>query len=167
MIDDWIDPLKDKIKGWEQQYDPVYRPNKHPNRFSTERVQLEKRLNLLLSRLHSSNPANRYRPQWYLTPSNPLSCIATDYDIMLEDVWMNLSYLIALDRYTASYTKNRWYYSRKRKSIYNTLSIKYNPNLYSFRDEAWEYRLQTPSNQRKPLNEVLFYSLYNHGEENC
>ena len=166
-MSDWIDPLKDKIKSWEQQYDPVYKPNKHPNRFSTERVQLEKRLNLLLSRLHSADPERRYRPYRYLTPDNPLSLIATDYDIMLEDVWMNLSYLIALDRYTASYTKNRWYYSRKNKAIHTALSTKYNPCLYSFRDEAWEYRLQAPHLQRKSLNEVLFYDLYNHAKENC
>lgn len=163
MASEWIETLQTQIRTWEEKYEPT-KPASHPNRHTTESVQLKKKLEILWAKL--KHPiTSYYRPVWYADETNPLAIIATDYDMMLTDIWIHLSYLISLDTYTHLYTKNRGYYCRKKKEIHSYLLSSYNPSLYTFRAAAREYRLQAPNLQRRSLNEVLFYDLFNNDKE--
>lgn len=163
MASERIETLQNQIRAWEEKYEPT-KPTNHPNRHTTESVQLKKKLEVLWAKLKLPI-TSYYRSVWYTDNANPLALISSDYDIMLTDIWMHLSYLNALDEYTRSYTKNRGYYWRKKQAIHTRLDSLYTPSLYTFRTEAWEYRLQAPTRQRQPLNEILFYTLFNNGKE--
>ena len=120
---------------------------------------LKKRLDILAAQLRSTS-SSVYAPR-YVTPADCRGQIVFSYDEMMTDVYKHLSYLHLLNYYTKQYTNNRWYYSRKRKQIHDTLISRYTSTphqLYTMRTAAWEWFFMNPS-IRKPLHYYLFYYL--------
>ena len=131
-------------------------PVKHPNRFTSQSVQLKKRLEILWARL--SNPAYQSTTYRYTNPIDPWTLIVSDYDKILTDIYNNILYLITLDQYTYLYTHNRGYYCRKKNQIHDYLISEYTEiptQLYTMWDEAWERFFANPRT-RLPLNNHLF-----------
>lgn len=143
MNEAWIDSLDRRIR----ERDTSLLPSK--------KIQLKKRLDVLRSRLSASTQSSPYHSPRYVSPSDPLSLIIDDYDRVLTDIYMHLSYLHLLDFYTKTHTHNRGYYCRKKSYTRIYLMNTYDPRLYCFRDAAWEWFFTSPQ-RRPPLNSYLF-----------
>ena len=142
MNEAWIDSLDRRIRDRDTSLLP------------SKKIQLKKRLDVLRSRLSASS-ANNYHSPRYVTQIDPITLIIDDYDRMLTDIYMHLSYLHLLDYYTKKVTNNRGYYCRKKSYTRIYLMNTYDPRLYCFRDAAWQWFFTNPST-RPPLNSYLF-----------
>lgn len=148
----WIEEIERRMVG--SATDPSIQKERQP--------LLKKRLDILAAQLRyaASNTAAHHSLR-YVTPADCRGQIVSSYDEMMTDVYKHLSYLQLLNYYTKQYTNNRWYYSRKRKSIHATLISRYTStphHLYTMRTAAWEWFFTNPS-IRKPLHYYLFYYL--------
>jgi hypothetical protein len=148
-VQGWIEEIERRIGSSD--------PKERQPLLKKRQSLLKKRLDILAAQLRSSNhPTLRY-----VTPADCRGQIVSSYDEMMTDVYKHLSYLQLLNYYTKQYTNNRWYYSRKRKSIHATLISRYTStphHLYTMRTAAWEWFFMNPST-RKPLHYYLFYYL--------
>ena len=146
MNEAWIDSLDRRIRDRDTSLLP------------SKKIQLKKRLDVLRSRLSISSAnasPHTYKSPRYVTQIDPISLIIDDYDRMLTDIYMHLSYLHLLDYYTKHHTHNRGYYCRKKSYTRIYLMNTYDPRLYCFRDAAWQWFFISPQH-RPPLNSYLF-----------